>query len=41
MAVQYEQGRVFLTALHPEFDDNKTSWVMMKNAILWCANKLF
>jgi glutamine amidotransferase-like uncharacterized protein len=40
MAIQYEQGRVFLTALHPEFDDNKTSWGMMKKAILWCSNKL-
>lgn len=40
MAIQCEQGRVFLTALHPEFDENKTSWVMIKNAILWCSNKL-
>lgn len=38
MAIQCEKGRVFLTALHPEFDDDKTSWVMIKNAILWCAN---
>ena len=40
LAVQYERGRVFLTALHPEFDDNKTSWEMIGNAILWCSHKL-
>jgi glutamine amidotransferase-like uncharacterized protein len=38
MAIQCEKGRVFLTALHPECDDDKTSWVMMKKAILWCVN---
>jgi glutamine amidotransferase-like uncharacterized protein len=40
LSVQCEQGRVFLTSLHPEFDGDKTSWVMIKNAILWCSNKL-
>lgn len=40
MAVQYEHGRVFLTGLHPESDSDKSSWKMMKKAILWCSNKL-
>lgn len=40
LSVQCEQGRVFMTSLHPEFDDDKTSWVMIKNAILWCSEKL-
>jgi glutamine amidotransferase-like uncharacterized protein len=39
LAVKYEKGRVFLTALHPEFDDDKTSWEMVKNAIIWCSEK--
>lgn len=39
LAIQYEEGRVFLTALHPEFDDDKTSWKMVGNAILWCSEK--
>jgi glutamine amidotransferase-like uncharacterized protein len=40
LAVQYEQGRLFLTSLHPEFDDDKSSWKMISNAILWCSDKL-
>ncbi|MDP3150564.1 MAG: BPL-N domain-containing protein [Ignavibacteria bacterium] len=40
LAVQYELGRVFLTGLHPEFDDDKSSWKMISNAILWCSHKL-
>jgi len=40
LAVQYEQGRVFLTGLHPEFDEDKSSWKMISNAILWCSYKL-
>lgn len=39
LAFQYEEGRVFLSALHPEFDDDKTSWKMVSNAIIWCAEK--
>jgi glutamine amidotransferase-like uncharacterized protein len=40
LAVQYELGRLFLTSLHPEFDNDKSSWKMISNAILWCSNKL-
>lgn len=40
MAVKCQQGKVFLTALHPEFDNDKSSWKMIRNAILWCSNKL-
>jgi len=40
LAVQCERGRVFLTSLHPEFDNDKSSWTMIRNAILWCSNKL-
>jgi glutamine amidotransferase-like uncharacterized protein len=40
LAVQYELGRVFLTGLHPEFDEDKSSWKMIGNAILWCSHKL-
>jgi glutamine amidotransferase-like uncharacterized protein len=37
IAGQYENGRVFLTSLHPEFDENRTSWKMIRNAIVWCS----
>jgi len=40
LAIQYKLGRVFLTGLHPEFDDDKSSWKLISNAILWCSNKL-
>ena len=40
LAIQYKLGRVFLTGLHPEFDDDKSSWKMISNAILWCSHKL-
>ncbi len=40
LAVQYELGRLFLTSLHPEFDNDKSSWKMISNAILWCSDKL-
>lgn len=40
IAVKCQQGRVFLTALHPEFDNDKSSWKMIRNAILWCSGKL-
>ena len=36
LAIEYYEGKVFLTALHPEFDDNRTSWKMIRNAIMWC-----
>jgi glutamine amidotransferase-like uncharacterized protein len=40
LAVQYEQGRLFLTSLHPEFDNDKSSWKMISNALLWCSKKI-
>lgn len=40
LVVQNGLGRVFLTGLHPEFDDDKSSWKMIKNAILWCSHKI-
>lgn len=39
LAVKEQQGRVFLTSLHPEFDESKASWKMIRNAILWSSNK--
>lgn len=39
MAFQYNSGKVFLSGLHPERDDTYVSWIMVKNAILWCARK--
>lgn len=30
-------GRVFLTGVHPELSGSRISWVMMKNAIVWCS----
>ena len=40
LAVHYELGRVFMTALHPEFDNDKSSWKLISYAILWCSDKL-
>ena len=40
LAIEHQNGKVFLTALHPEFDSDKSSWEMISNAILWCSGKL-
>lgn len=36
LSVEEQEGRVFLTSLHPEIDESKESWRMIRNAILWC-----
>lgn len=38
MALQYNQGRVFLSSTHFEFDEARSSWELLKNAIIWCSN---
>jgi hypothetical protein len=35
LAVEEEEGRAFLTGLHPEFDESRASWQLVRNAILW------
>lgn len=37
LSFQCDLGRVFLTGAHPESDDSRISWVMVKNAIRWCS----
>lgn len=37
LSVEEQEGRVFLTSLHPEIDESKESWNMIRNAILWCG----
>ena len=39
VSCQYYSGKVFLTTNHPEWDSTRTSWGLVKNAILWCSNK--
>ena len=34
---KYGLGKVFLTAVHPEVNSTRTSLIMFKNAIEWCA----
>ena len=36
-AFQYDSGRVFLTGVHPEASVSRIPWIMIKNAIEWCA----
>ena len=37
LAFEYDKGKVFLTGAHPEADDSRVTWVMVKNAIIWCS----
>ena len=37
VAFQYKSGKVFLTGVHPEASEARVPWIMMKNAIEWCA----
>jgi len=37
LSYQYGLGKVFLTGAHPEADNSRTSWFMVKNAIKWCS----
>jgi glutamine amidotransferase-like uncharacterized protein len=39
LSYQYNLGKVFLTGAHPEADNSRTSWLMVKNAIKWCTGK--
>jgi glutamine amidotransferase-like uncharacterized protein len=40
IAFQHYQGRVFLSGPHFEFDETRSSWGLLKNAILWCSAKV-
>lgn len=37
MCTQYYDGNIFLSSGHPEFDDTKTTWLMISNAVEWCS----
>ena len=37
LSYQYNRGKVFLTGAHPEADNSRTTWLMVKNAIKWCS----
>lgn len=37
LSYQYNLGKVFLTGTHPEADNSRISWFMVKNAIIWCS----
>jgi glutamine amidotransferase-like uncharacterized protein len=37
LSFQYGSGKVFLTGAHPEADNSRRTWVMVKNAIKWCS----
>jgi glutamine amidotransferase-like uncharacterized protein len=37
LSFQYGIGKVFLTGAHPEADNSRLSWVMVKNAVKWCS----
>jgi glutamine amidotransferase-like uncharacterized protein len=37
LSLQYGLGRVFLTGAHPESDDSRVTWAMVKNAMKWCS----
>ena len=39
IAFHANTGKVFLIALHPERDDSHVSWIMIKNAMIWCNAK--
>ena len=39
VSCQYYSGKVFLSTNHPEWDTTRTSWGLVKNAILWCSNR--
>jgi glutamine amidotransferase-like uncharacterized protein len=37
IAFQCDSGKVFLTGAHPEADNSRITWVMVKNAVKWCS----
>lgn len=37
LSFHHDLGKVFLTGAHPEFENSRISWVMLKNAITWCS----
>ena len=37
LSLQYGLGKVFLTGAHPESDDSRVTWAMVKNAMKWCS----
>jgi len=37
IAFQCDSGKVFLTGTHPEADNSRAEWVMVKNAVKWCS----
>jgi glutamine amidotransferase-like uncharacterized protein len=38
IAFQYNQGKVLLSSTHFEFDEVRSSWGLLRNAIRWCSD---